>query len=102
MYAVFKNGGKQYQVTENQILKVEKLNIEIGKIIEFNTIMIIVNNKIVQIGHPFIKEKKITAKIISHNKDKKIKIIKFKRRKHFRKTQGHRQWFTTIKIINIV
>ncbi|AKC60270.1 50S ribosomal protein L21 [Blochmannia endosymbiont of Camponotus (Colobopsis) obliquus] len=101
MYAVFQNGGKQYQVTEGQTIQIEKLPTKIGEKITFNTIMIIVDTNNIQIGNPFIKNKTIEAETISHNKNKKIKIIKFKRRKHFRKTQGHRQWFTNIKIINI-
>lgn len=101
MYAVFQSGSKQYRVRTGQIIRLEKLNIITGDIIEFNNVMMVTNNDIIHVGAPFLHEKKIVAKVIAHGRDKKITIIKFHRRKHFRKKQGHRQWFTDVKIISI-
>lgn len=101
MYALLKSGSKQYKVSEGQIIKIEKINIEIGSIIEFKKIIMISNHNKIQIGTPFLKKTKIFAEVINHNRNKKIFIIKFKRRKHFYKNQGHRQKFSLIKIIKI-
>lgn len=101
MYAVFLSGGKQYKVIKNQIIKLEKLNQELGSTIEFNKVLLISEKDDIKIGDPFIKGAKIKANIARHGKLKKIKIIKFNRRKHYKKQQGHRQYFTEVKIIDI-
>lgn len=101
MYAVFRSGGKQHRVSEGQIVRFEKLDIAMGKTIEFKNVMMIANGHDIQIGTPFLNGVKITAEIIAHGRGKKMMIVKFHRRKHFRKHQGHRQWFTDLKIIDI-
>lgn len=101
MYAIFKIGSKQYKAKNNQIICVEKLNFELGKIISFDKILMIFNKNIVKIGKPFVKDIIINCEIIEHGRLKKIDVIKFKRRKNSRKKNGHRQWFTKIKIKSI-
>ncbi|WWP02222.1 MAG: 50S ribosomal protein L21 [Candidatus Dasytiphilus stammeri] len=101
MYAIFKSGGKQYKVINGQLLIIERLKQNIGQIVEFNQVLMIVNQNQINIGAPLVTGGIIKAEVIDHNKGKKIKIIKFRRRKHYRKQQGHRQFFTTVKIINI-
>ncbi|WWO98141.1 MAG: 50S ribosomal protein L21 [Candidatus Dasytiphilus stammeri] len=101
MYAVFQTGGKQYRVKTGQIIRLEKLNIVKGKTIDFDQVLMIVNGNNINIGAPLVKGGRVSADIIDHDRGKKIKIIKFRRRKHYRKKQGHRQWFTTVKINNI-
>ncbi|MFI4853156.1 MAG: 50S ribosomal protein L21 [Candidatus Makana argininalis] len=101
MYAIFQSCGKQYKVIQGQNIIMEKINYEPNNIIEFSKVLMIFDNKKIKLGHPFIKNVKIRAQIISHFRNKKIIILKFKRRKHFRKKQGHRQWFTNLKIQNI-
>ncbi|QCI16055.1 50S ribosomal protein L21 [Buchnera aphidicola] len=101
MYAVFISGGKQYKVIKNQIIRLEKLKDPIGKIINLDQVLMISSENSTQVGNPFIKGAKITANIEKHGRLKKIKIIKFNRRKHYKKQQGHRQSFTDVKIINI-
>ncbi|QJC38766.1 50S ribosomal protein L21 [Enterobacteriaceae endosymbiont of Donacia fulgens] len=101
MYAVFDSCGKQYKVIQGQTIKVEKIIGNIGDKIEFKNVLIIYNKDKINIGNPIIPGAKIIAQLILHGKNKKIKIIKFRRRKHFRKTQGHRQLFTNIKILKI-
>lgn len=101
MYAVFMSGGKQYRVVKNQIIRLEKLNNPIGTTIEFNQILMISNKEFRTIGTPFITGGIIKANIENHGRLKKVKIIKFNRRKHYKKQQGHRQYFTDVKIIDI-
>ncbi|WMY96373.1 MAG: 50S ribosomal protein L21 [Arsenophonus sp.] len=101
MYAVFRSGGKQYRVSINEMVRLEKLDITKGKIFEFDEILLISDGNYTKIGSPFIEGAKVQAEIIAHGRDKKIKIVKFHRRKHSRKQQGHRQWFTDVKITSI-
>ncbi|AAZ40738.1 50S ribosomal subunit protein L21 [Candidatus Blochmanniella pennsylvanica str. BPEN] len=101
MYAVFQTGSKQYRVVEGQVIHIERIDLEVGNQVEFNQILLIDSNECLHIGSPFIKKGRIIAEIIAQSLNQKIKIIKFRRRKHFRKFQGHRQCFTTIKIVSI-
>lgn len=101
MYAVFHSCGKQYRVSKGQIIRLEKLDISTGNTVEFNEIMMIANDNDIQIGSPFVNGRKIVGEVIHHGRHKKVMIIKFHRRKHFRKHQGHRQWFTDVKITGI-
>lgn len=102
MYAIFQSGGKQHQVSEGQDVLLEKINVKVGEIIQFDQILMIFDEKKIEIGNPIVSNRLIKANVISHIKGNKIRIIKFNRRKHYRKTQGHRQWFTKIKILNIL
>lgn len=102
MYAVFIDRNKQYKVKEGQIVKLEKINLNIGDTIIFNQIILISNNEKTLIGTPNLKNYQIKGNIRSHGKYKKIKIFKFNRRKHYKKTMGHRQKYTEISIINII
>ncbi|BAP58684.1 50S ribosomal protein L21 [Candidatus Tachikawaea gelatinosa] len=101
MYAVFKNGGKQYRVKEGQTIRLEKISDDIGNVVKFDQVLMYSKNDQIFFGNPLLKNSFIKATIISHGKNKKIRIIKFRRRKHHRKHQGHRQNFTEIKITDI-
>ncbi len=101
MYAVIKTGGKQYRVTEGETLKVEKLNVAAGESLAINDVLLIANGEELKVGAPLLEGAKVTAEVVSHGRGPKIKIIKFKRRKHHRKQMGHRQWFTELKITGI-
>ena len=98
MYAVFKTGGKQYRVSEGETLKIEKLEVEPGKKITFNEVLMIADGENVQLGSPLVEKASVEAKVISQGKGKKVNILKFRRRKHSMKHQGHRQLFTEIQI----
>lgn len=100
MYAVIVSGGKQYRVTEGQQLKVEKLAVEAGAVVDFPALMIGKGEQ-VQLGAPYVTGSKVSASVVGHGRGDKVKIIKFRRRKHHRKQMGHRQWYTEIKITNI-
>jgi large subunit ribosomal protein L21 len=101
MYAVFQSGGKQHRVSEGQTVRLEKLDIATGETIEFDQVLMIANGEDVKIGAPLVSGGVIKAEIVAHGRGEKIKIVKFRRRKHHRKQQGHRQWFTDVKITGI-
>ena len=100
MYAVIESGGKQHRVIEGETLKLEKIEVPTGETIEFDRVLMIGGAEI-KIGTPLVAGGKVSAEMIAHGRHKKIKIIKFNRRKHFRKETGHRQWFTEVKITAI-
>ncbi|MFT5929884.1 MAG: large subunit ribosomal protein L21 [Oceanospirillaceae bacterium] len=101
MYAVIVSGGKQHRVEEGETLKLEKLNIEVGASVDFDRVLLVVNGEDVKIGAPVVEGAKVSAEIVSHGRGKKVRIMKFKRRKHHMKQMGHRQWFTEVKITGI-
>ena len=98
MYAVIESGGKQYRVTEGQLLKLESLTGEPGEAIDFENILFVSRGEDITVGAPYVENAKVRAKIVDHGRAKKIRIIKFKRRKHHMKQQGHRQNYTEVKI----
>ena len=101
MYAVFQSGGKQHRVAEGQTVRLEKLDAETGATVEFDKVLLVANGDDVKVGAPFVEGGKIQAEVVTHGRGKKIKIVKFRRRKHSRKQMGHRQWFTEVKITGI-
>ncbi|SHM16271.1 50S ribosomal protein L21 [Vreelandella subglaciescola] len=101
MYAVIKSGGKQYRVQEGQTLKLEKLELPTGETIEFDEVLMVADGDDVKIGAPLVDGAKVAAEIVDHGRGDKITIIKFRRRKHSMTRQGHRQWFTEVKITGI-
>jgi large subunit ribosomal protein L21 len=101
MYAVVVSGGKQHRVEEGETLKLEKLNAEVGSSIDFDRILLVANGDDVKIGEPVVAGAKVSAEIVSHGRGKKVRIVKFKRRKHHMKQAGHRQWYTEVKITGI-
>lgn len=101
MYAVFKSGGKQHRVEEGQIIKLEKLPVDVGANIEFDEVLMVANGDSIVVGAPLIKGAKIQAKVLEQGRHDKIKIIKFRRRKHYDKQAGHRQYYTAVKIEKI-
>ncbi|MBV2134899.1 50S ribosomal protein L21 [Pseudomonas sp. MAP12] len=101
MYAVIVTGGKQYKVAEGEFLKIEKLDVATGESVAFDQVLLVANGDDVQIGAPVVAGAKVTAEVIAQGRHDKVTIIKFRRRKHHMKRQGHRQWFTEIKITGI-
>ena len=101
MYAVFQSGGKQHRVTEGQTIRLEKLDVETGSTVEFDQVLMIANGDDIKIGAPVVEGGKVTAEVVTHGRGEKVKIVKFRRRKHSRKQMGHRQWFTEVKITGI-
>lgn len=101
MYAVIQTGGKQYRVEQGTTLKVEKLEAEIGGNIVFDKVLMVQSDDAVKIGQPFVDGGKVTATVTSQGRHDKIKIIKFRRRKHHMKQMGHRQYYTEVRITGI-
>lgn len=101
MYAVIVSGGKQHRVVEGEVLKLDKIEEAAGATINFDQVLMVGTGADVKIGAPYVANSKVTAEIISHGRADKVTIIKFRRRKHYRKQQGHRQWFTEVKITGI-
>lgn len=100
MFAIIETGGKQYKVAVGDVLNVEKLEKEVGEKVEFNVLLTSDNGKIVA-GTPFVKDVKAVAEVVAHGKGDKIVVYKYKPKKNVRRKQGHRQPFTSIKILEI-
>lgn len=101
MYAVLKTGGKQYRVQEGQVLKIEKLDQDVDSTVDFTDILMVSDGDNTKIGEPLVEGAKVTGKVLEQGRHKKIKIIKFKRRKHHDKQMGHRQDYTAVRIEKI-
>jgi len=101
MYAVFTTGGKQYRASEGDVVRVEKLDVEKGATVELDQVLMVGEGDDVRIGTPTVEGGKVTAEVVDHGRGEKIRIIKFRRRKHHMKQMGHRQYYTEIKITGI-
>ncbi|MGI9251939.1 MAG: 50S ribosomal protein L21 [Pseudohongiellaceae bacterium] len=101
MYAVIESGGKQHRVVEGDILRLEKLDVAIDKTVTFDKILMVGEGESVKIGTPYVAGSKVTAQVLKQGRGDKVRIVKLRRRKNSRMTQGHRQWFTEVKITEI-
>ena len=101
MFAVFETGSKQYRVSKDSVIKVEKIDSDIGSQIQFESIMLLDDNGKLTVGSPYIKGSSVQATVISQGRAKKIMVMKMKRRKRYRRNQGHRQYFTKLRIDGI-
>ena len=101
MYAVINTGGKQYRVSKGDTIQIEKLDKDEGETILFDKVLLISNDGKVTIGKPFLETGKIEGGVKAQGRDKKVSIIKFHRRKHYKRQAGHRQSLTQVEITNI-
>ncbi len=101
MYAVILSGGKQYRVQEGDTLKLESLPEEVGETVNFDKILMVGEGDMSQVGRPYLTDCQVSGTVVSQGRHKKIRIIKFRRRKHHEKWQGHRQNYTEVKITQI-
>lgn len=101
MYAVFKTGGKQYRAAKGERLRVERLEVEEGATVEFDQVLLVGKGSNVKLGNPLLSGSKVKAKVTSQGRAKKVDVVKFKRRKNYRRLKGHRQPFTEVEIISI-
>ena len=101
MYAVIRTGGKQYKVAAGGKLKVETLTADVGSEIEINDVLMVADGDNIKIGAPIVAGAVVKATVLSHGRGEKVMIFKMRRRKHYRKTQGHRQNYTEIRIDGI-
>ena len=101
MHAVFVTGGKQYRAKEGDVLRVEKLDVSAGGNVEFDKVLLVSDGDTVKVGTQYVDGGKVSATVESQGRHNKITIIKFRRRKHHQKEQGHRQHYTEIEITGI-
>lgn len=102
MYAVISTGGKQYKVAPGELIKLEKLSAEVGETVEFPVLLLAGEAADLKVGTPYLADSTVKASVVEHGRHDKIKIIKFRRRKHHRKQMGHRQHYTAVKITEIL
>ncbi len=101
MYAVIMTGGKQYRVSQGDKLRVEKLDVAEGDSVEIDQVLMVVDGDDIKIGAPVLEGGKVTAEVKAHGRGAKVEILKFHRRKHHMKRQGHRQAYTELEITGI-
>ena len=98
MYAVIKTGGKQYRVAPGENIKIESLEADVGATIVLDQVLMVADGEAVKLGTPTVTGAKVSATVVSHGRGPKIRIFKMRRRKHYQKTQGHRQNYTEIRV----
>ncbi|MGL5206795.1 MAG: 50S ribosomal protein L21 [Acidaminococcaceae bacterium] len=101
MYAIIQTGGKQYRVSEGDVLSIEKLTVAEGEEVVFDQVLTVVSDGDVKIGKPVVEGAKVTAKVVEHGKGEKILVFKYKAKSNYRKRQGHRQPYTKVEISKI-
>ncbi len=102
MYAIFETGGKQYKVSEGDVIRVEKLNVEEGDTVTFDRVLLVNRSGKVSAGTPVVEGARIEAKVLEQGKGPKILVFKYKSKVQYRKRKGHRQPFTRVQIEKIV
>ena len=98
MYAVIKTGGKQYRVAPGESLKIEQIPADVGATVVLDQVLMVANGEAVKVGTPLLAGAKVSATVISHGRGPKVRIFKMRRRKHYQKSQGHRQNYTEIRV----
>lgn len=101
MYAIIATGGKQYRVAAGETVRVEMLTADVGSNVDINEVIMVADGDNIRIGAPYVPGGKVTAMVKAHGRGEKIRIVKHRRRKHYHKEQGHRQYFTELEITNI-
>ena len=101
MYAIIETCGKQYKVAQGDVVFFEKLDNEEGKKVTFDKVVLLSDDGKIQVGNPYVKGIKVEGKVVSHGKAKKILVFKYKAKKNYRRTQGHRQPYTKVEITGI-
>ena len=101
MYAIIESCGKQYKVAEGDVVFFEKLDVEEGKKVTFDNVVLVSDDKKVEVGAPYVKGVKVEGKVVANGKGKKIIVYKYKAKKNYRRTQGHRQPYTKVEITKI-
>jgi large subunit ribosomal protein L21 len=103
MYAIIRSGGKQHKVSKGEILKVEKLEKKVGEKVEFDEVLFVGGEKTAaRVGQPLVADARVVATVVEEGRSKKILVFKKKRRKQYRRTQGHRQDFTAVRVEEII
>jgi large subunit ribosomal protein L21 len=98
MYAVIKTGGKQYRVAPGEKIRIEQIEADVGATIVLDQVLMVADGEAVKVGNPVVDGAKVSATVVAHGRGPKIRIFKLRRRKHYQKTQGHRQNYTEIRV----
>ncbi len=101
MFAVFASGGKQHRVTEGEIVRVERLGQDAGSEVLFDQVLLVADGDQVDVGSPYVSGAAVRGEVVAEDRGKKVNILKFKRRKDYMRRQGHRQWYTDVRITAI-
>ena len=101
MYALVEIKGKQYKAAKGSVLKVDRFDAEPGNQVEFDSVLLVSDEEKVQVGQPYVKGVKVKAVVEEHGRDKKILVFKYKKRKNYRRTRGHRQYFSLLRVQEI-
>ena len=101
MYAVFESGGEQHRASQGDFLKLELLKADPGDEIAFDNVMLVSEGEEVSVGNPFLANSRVRATVLWHERKKKVRVIKFKRRKNYLRRAGHRQWVTVVQVTAI-
>lgn len=101
MYAVIKTGGKQYRVAVGDKFKIEQIPADINSEVVLDQVLLVANGETLTVGNPLVSGATVTAKVVAHGRSDKVRIFKMRRRKHYRKSQGHRQNYTFVEILAI-
>ena len=101
MYAVIEAGGKQHRVVEGETLSIEKLEVPTGEKVQFDKVLMVADGDKISVGAPYVAGSKVVAEVVAHGRGEKVTIVKFRRRKHYRRQAGHRQWYTQVRITSI-
>jgi large subunit ribosomal protein L21 len=100
-YAIVCSGGQQHRVKVGQLLRVEKIEAPVGEVVELNPVLLLVDNQNIKVGEPALNGLSVKAEITAHGRGDKVVVIKFRRRQNYRRKQGHRQFFTELKILSL-
>ena len=98
MYAIIRTGGKQYRVEQGDTLRLEKLDAPVGETVAFGEVLLLGGDGATRVGSPCVEAASVVARVLEHGRSEKVRIFKYKKRKHYRRTRGHRQSFTAVRI----
>lgn len=101
MFAVIKTGGKQFKVVQDELIDVEKLDVEVGKTIKIAEVLMVGEGADIKVGNPIVEGAEVTAEVVNQRRDRKVLVFKKKRRQNYRRKAGHRQHKTVLKITGI-
>ncbi len=101
MYVIVEAGGKQYRASEGDTLRLEKMDVPVGDTVVLDKILMVADNDDVQVGSPYVADVRLSAKVVSHGREKKLAVFHYKRKKNIRKFQGHRQYYTDVLVEGI-
>ena len=101
MFAVFESGGKQHRVAEGEVVRLERLGTAVGERVEFDRVLMVARDDDVSVGTPYVDGVSVTGEVVAQGRGRKIRVIKFKRRKNYLRRAGHRQHYTDVRITGI-